>query len=189
MDIIKRYSWIIVVVVLGIFLFVRGQMGEDALPVSIEQSDASVAEKIEQESSLDMKVDVKGEVSHPGVYEVRSGMRVNDVIDQAGGLTDRADPSSINLAQVVQDEMVITVLSFESVITDSAGGSSDSKVAINQATVEEIQTLPGIGPSKAEAIIQYREENGPYRSAEDLLNVSGIGEATLNKLEEAIRVP
>src|SRR5699024_3643898 len=128
-----------------------------------------VSNKTEDESSADerMLVDIKGEITTPGVYELDSGSRVNDVIKMADGFTDDADKTSINLAQKVHDEMIIIVPiendEIDETINQTASSTEQNeKVKINYATQEEIETLPGIGPSKAQTIIKYREENGLF---------------------------
>ena len=135
-------------------------------------------------------IDVKGAIVKPGVYEIAMDSRINDVIVLAGGFTSDADQSQVNLAQKVQDEMIIDVPKTGVVSEGSLAESSDNgKVKINYATQTEIETLPGIGPSKAQAIIEYREENGFFHSLEDLLQISGIGEKTLDNMQDAIQVP
>ncbi|EQB96057.1 hypothetical protein GA8_08575 [Geobacillus sp. A8] len=142
-------------------------------------------------------VDVKGAVAKPGVYEVAADARVRDVIALAGGLTDEADETKINLAAKVRDEMMIYVpAKDEAAPASDAVGKSPSdgardgpQVAVNTATEEELMQLPGIGPAKAKAIIAYREEHGPFQRVEDLLNVTGIGEKTLEKLKPYLLVP
>lgn len=138
-------------------------------------------------------VDIKGEINRPGVYEVDQSARVNDVIHLAGGFTDEADENYINLAQKVQDEMVIIVPKVGEtedlpMISQTGSTSDEPKVNINQATKEELETLPGIGPAKAQAIIDYREENGMFEVVDDLLQVNGIGEKTLENLRDHIDV-
>lgn len=143
----------------------------------------------------DVLVDVKGEVNDPGVYKLTSDSRVNDVIELAGGFTEQAIESSINLAQKVHDEMIIIIPNSEGDNDTSPSASSapnqsqTDQIRINDASQEEIEALSGIGPSKAEAIFQYREENGLFQSVEDLLNVSGIGEKTLENIRDDIKIP
>ena len=136
-------------------------------------------------------VDVKGQVKFPGVYEVEEHLRVHDVIQLAGGFLEMANETAINLAQKISDEMVIYVPHLDEEInntsTDAWSPSQDEKkVSLNQATVGELETLPGIGPSKAAAIIKYREEVGAFQSIDELTNVSGIGEKTLEKLRDSL---
>lgn len=148
----------------------------------------------DQAVSQDFIVDVKGEVGKPGVYTVGIDDRVVDAIMLAGGFTEDADQNQVNLAQRVHDEMVVYIpkageLTAGNEITQSSPTNQTNGIQINRATLEEIQTLNGIGPSKAEAIITYREENGPFTSVDELLNVSGIGEKTLEKFKDDIVVP
>ncbi|PBB06834.1 helix-hairpin-helix domain-containing protein [Salimicrobium humidisoli] len=199
MTFIKRY-WpagiVLIIVISLLFNFTTGsreevlQQKENPLITKAEpegNDEAEVAEVAEG----DLIVDVKGEVNAPGIYEGKAGMRVYDAVEMAGGFTDQADEASVNLAQKLEDEMVILV----TVDTGTEGGTAvavseqGDKVKINYATVDEITTINGIGPSKAEAIIAYREENGMFRKPEELLEVSGIGEKTLENMEEYILIP
>ncbi|MBM7620337.1 competence protein ComEA [Bacillus tianshenii] len=141
-------------------------------------------------------IDIKGAVRLPGVYELLSGERIIDAVDKAGGFLPNADTRKVNLASLLVDEMVIYVpeegeeteeLTFVETPNDAGGkGAVDKKVNINTATEEELTTLSGIGPSKAQAIIEYREENGLFKSVDDMLNVTGIGEKSLEKIRDEI---
>ncbi|WP_216828988.1 helix-hairpin-helix domain-containing protein [Alkalihalobacterium elongatum] len=142
-------------------------------------------------------IDLKGEVAYPGVYELEEGQRMKDLIQLAGGLTPAADEMKINLAAVLSDAIVVYIpkVGEEEVpmVEAMIGGnqtstSQDGKVNINQATSEELQQLPGIGPAKAEAIISYRDDNGPFQTVEDLQNVSGIGPKSLEKLRDHLQI-
>ena len=136
-------------------------------------------------------VDVKGQVKFPGVYEGEEHLRVHDVIQLAGGFLEMANETAINLAQKISDEMVIYVPHLDEEINNASTATAwspsqdEKKVSLNQATVGELETLPGIGPSKAAAIINYREEVGAFQSIDELTNVSGIGEKTLEKLRDS----
>lgn len=135
-------------------------------------------------------VDVKGAVKTPGVYEISKDSRVNDVIKLAGGLREDADENGVNLAEIVYDEMLIYVPTADEVETgETLIEEQAEKIRVNQATSEELQRLSGIGPAKAEAIIQYRKENGPFHTTEDLLSVPGIGEKTLENIVDFIIIP
>lgn len=145
-------------------------------------------------------VDIKGEIKKPGVYQSSQGERVIDVINRAGGLTNKADESQINFAAHVQDEMVINIptkgqmntntpLNASTPITTGNNTNSNmNKINLNKADENELQTIPGIGPSKAAAIISFRNENGPFQSVDDLKKISGIGDKTFEKLKESIIV-
>lgn len=169
---------------------------EWSIPVEEDQSNELQQDKKENQTEVKMLVDVKGAVNHPGVYEVMEDERVIDVIEKAGGLKEGADEAKVNFAQRVEDEMVLYIPLFGEEATDVtiATGSNEGQateegvVNINLATLEELQTLPGIGPSKAQAIITFREENGSYQKIDDLKLVAGIGEKTFEKLQEFIKV-
>ena len=146
-------------------------------------------------------VDIKGEVLHPGVYEFSCESRVQEVIKKAGGFTEEADETKINLAQKITDQMQLIVPNVHSKqeggVTEGnseKGNSSNSTpsnskkgtVNINTATLEELQTIKGIGKKKAEAILQYRKEHGAFRTKEDLLQVKGIGKKALEAIESQV---
>lgn len=155
-----------------------------------EVTEIEEIENVEEEVNYYI-VDVKGQVKFPGVYEVEEHLRVHDVIQLAGGFLEMANETAINLAQKISDEMVIYVPHLDEEInntsTDAWSPSQDEKkVSLNQATAGELETLPGIGPSKAAAIIKYREEVGTFKSIDELTNVSGIGEKTLEKLRDSL---
>lgn len=157
-----------------------------------EETEVLEAESFEEEKSF--IVDIKGEVKRPGIYEAQADMRVNDIIDFAGGTTDTADELSVNRAERVKDEMVIYVahVDEELELAESSAVYSESNglgVKVNQASKEELTELTGIGPAKADAIISYREENGGFKSVEDLLNVPGIGEKSLEVLKNEVIIP
>jgi competence protein ComEA len=148
-------------------------------------------DKLDEPVRTTIMVDIKGAVSSPGVYEMEEGERVKDVITKAGGLLSHADERQINLAQLVHDEMIVYISSNDEINSEKGSlmpeSQESSKVSINRADSQELQTLPGIGPSKAEAIIAYRTENGPFKKTEELVNVAGIGEKSFEKLKDKIR--
>lgn len=175
-----------------IFIIIHHERNDDHLtpvvqPVTEDTGDITPHSPIEDDGTV--VVDVKGEVKQPGVYEIDSSLRVNDVITLAGGFTSEANQFVVNLAQKVHDEMTIIIPSLEEDSPESYPLTTSQKVNLNMATQEELETLNGIGPSKAEAIINYREEYGHFQSIEDLLNVSGIGEKTLDNIRDDIQVP
>ncbi len=168
---------------------------EEDFPFAEKQEDSSLTLDVPQKDSTSTQivVDVKGEVQKPGIYKLEEGLRVQDAIERASGVTKEADMNHVNLATKVADEMVIYIpaIGEEPVVPMSTGGSMDqnkSGVNLNTATLEELQTLNGIGPSKAQAILTYREENGPFKTIEDILQVSGIGEKSLEKIKTEILI-
>ncbi|GGN54728.1 helix-hairpin-helix domain-containing protein [Oceanobacillus indicireducens] len=182
-----------------LFFFITGKsVKEESKPNNLhaagEDAEAIIGTAEEQETTFEnVIIDIKGEVKKPGVYEMSPDARVNDVIEIAGGFTEDADVQLINLAQKVHDEMSLIVYKQgeESGANpeNPASGEAEGKIRINDASQEEIESLNGIGPAKAQAIIQYREENGLFQQAEDLLDISGIGEKTLANFIDQIQVP
>lgn len=146
----------------------------------------------EKKVNSKIMVDLKGAVLHPGVYEMGEGERVNDLIQRAGGFLESADQTMVNLAMYVADEMVLYIpIKGEISQAPSNFTGSDSKngkVNINRADAAELETLPGIGPSKSSAIIEYRETTGRFNAVEDIQSISGIGEKTFEKLKDKISV-
>ncbi|MBJ6745438.1 helix-hairpin-helix domain-containing protein [Streptococcus sp. 121] len=142
-------------------------------------------------------VDVKGAVHNPGVYELSSPARAQTAIQKAGGLTSEADPNGLNLAQLLKDEAVVyvpregevpTIASAASVGGKAVGSSDSGKIALNQASAEDLQKIPGIGKKRAEDILAFRDQNGGFQSIDDLKKVSGIGEKTLEKIKDHVQV-
>jgi competence protein ComEA len=137
-------------------------------------------------------VHVAGAVAEPGVYELRAGSRVGAAIDTAGGPSRRADPGALNLAAPLADgERVYVPKIGETVpVEDAPAGSTApaGPVDLNRATAEELDTLPGIGPTTAAAIVDHREQNGPFARVDDLDAVRGIGPAKLDAIRELVSV-
>ncbi|SDY50813.1 competence protein ComEA [Evansella caseinilytica] len=158
-----------------------------------EQEEVTQSEEAETDIPAIVMVDIKGEVRLPGIYTAESGERVHDCIEKAGGLTEEANERALNLAEKVYDEMVIYVPSVNeeevAVSVQSALNTSDDRIRMNSATVQELTSLPGIGEAKAEAIVRFREENGPFQTVEELVNVPGIGEKMLEQMKDLIIIP
>lgn len=157
----------------------------------------------EAEETRDWYVDIKGAVAAPQIYPVDDQMRIHDVIALAGGLTADADGSKLNYSQRVYDEMVIYVPKIDEqipaemqafasqapVTTGTPPASSEAEVInINTADATQLQEISGVGEKKASDIIAYREANGPFQNVDELTNVSGIGEKTLEKMRQQITV-
>ncbi|HFI0122781.1 TPA: helix-hairpin-helix domain-containing protein [Streptococcus suis] len=161
-----------------------------------EQTEETSTEASEEPSQL--VIDVKGAVEKPGLYTLEAGARVNDAVEAAGGLTSQADPKSINLAQKLSDEAVVYVASKDeniSVVTSTTASSAMSQeekntslVNLNTATEADLQTISGIGSKRAADIIAYREANGGFKSVDDLNNVSGIGDKTMESIRSYVTV-
>ena len=159
-----------------------------------------------------IKVDIKGNILNPGVYEVDVNSRVIDVVSLAGGITDNADTSSINLSKILKDEDVIIIYekgkdiktyeeyqeSIELCNKDNNdvciekmeanNTENNSIININEANKELLMTLTGIGESKAVKIIEYREKEGKFNTIEDIKNVEGIGDSLFEKIKNYITI-
>ena len=193
-SIILAFVCSLVLIIGGLFYFNQNKT-EDYSDVSFSNISNEINNKDEKaEDKHDEKifVDVKGAVKHPGVFETTKDKRVKDLIEEAGGLLDDADTSTLNLSQKVKDQMVIYVLKHgEKPKQMSDGGSSSSNtdvININTANKEQLMKISGVGKTKAEAIISYREKNGDFKKKEDITKVHGIGKATFEKIKDKIEV-
>ncbi|MDG4848481.1 helix-hairpin-helix domain-containing protein [Peribacillus frigoritolerans] len=207
--ILKRKMTMITVAVAfvagGIYFF--SQQGED--PAETEDIFSITAKEAEMEQSVNesaaepeiIKVDVKGAVKSPGIFTAQAGDRVIDLISAAGSFTEKADTDKVNFAQIIEDQMVIYVPeigeedkgNLENIQVGTSGdavtkGTSGGLVNLNTATQEDLQTLTGIGPSKANAILEYRETIGKFKEVDELKQVTGIGDKTFERLRDSISV-
>lgn len=231
---LEKYKLILILMILMIcllfyllYIFLRPSNKKEVIePLEVNET---YEEKIEVETEEKIKVDIKGFVNTPGVYEMNNGDRVIDVINKAGGLIENANTEYINLSKKVIDEMIIIIYSssdvekfketekeviyieYECVCPDNkndacitsqdtvntngvknqnseSNNEQDNLISINNGTLEELMTLDGIGKSKAQAIIDYREENGEFKNLEDIMNVSGIGENAYSKIKNHIKL-
>lgn len=214
---------LVLLLVIGSFFIYKNYTADDKEEKNIVlNTKKDIKKDEEEEEEVYYQVDIKGEVINPGIYTVKEGSRVIDVIRLAGDLTEVADTSVLNLSKKVKDEMVIIVYSYDEVVnftatkekeeieqeaclsqngiqnnacikdsTDDTSSSSvviSGKVSLNTATLDELMTLPGIGESKAQAIIEYREEVGAFQNIEELKEVSGIGDAIFDQIKENITI-
>lgn len=159
-------------------------------------------EDMDKENNEEIIVHVTGAVINEGVVKVKNGSRILDVIEKAGGISDRADLSKINLAYAVQDGQKIYVPCIddedkvntieneagENIVQENEKDTKSNKVNINTATQTELETLNGIGTSTALKIINYRNENGKFKKVEDIKNVPGIGESKFENIKDSISV-
>ena len=163
----------------------------DATFSNSQNSEVNMDDKKEEQDSK-IFVDVKGAVKNPGVFETTKDKRVKDLIEEAGGLLEDADTSTLNLSQKVKDQMVIYVLKNgekPKQISDGSTSSSNKDVInINTANKEQLMKISGVGKTKAEAIISFREKNGDFKKKEDITKVKGIGKATFEKIKDKIEV-
>ena len=195
---------VIILLVVLYFIYNKNQ--------TIEQYDENILVKtentVEENSSEEEKiiiVHITGAVKTPGIVKLKEGSRIEDAINMAGGLTEDADISNVNLAYVLDDGVKIKIPSnldidiTEDPITTENGeniieeetiskNKEESSLNINKATKEELQNLPGIGQELASRIVDYREQNGKFSNIEDIKNVSGIGESKFEKIKDLITI-
>ena len=192
-----------VLAVIVIILVGRGMMASPTKE-KVMVTNAVNTTRVEETTTMmpqNCYVDIKGEVLRPGVYEFSCESRIQEVIKKAGGFTEEADETKINLAQKISDQMQIIVPNLNSKQEGGVTEGNSEKgnlsnttpsnlkqgtVNINTATLEELQTIKGIGKKKAEAILQYRKEHGAFRTKEDLLQVKGIGKKALEAIESQV---
>ena len=183
-----------------------GASSENPMPGSSAYEDASLegtkkAAAVSETEAMDpaFVVHVCGEVVNPGIYELPAGSRIYEAVKAAGGFTENAAEESVNLASPIEDGVQIRIYSKDEAETLAAGAapfdgfeaSGEGKepvVNLNTATKEELMTLSGIGESRAEDIIRYREENGGFQNIEDIMKVSGIKDAAFQKIKDRITV-
>lgn len=214
-DLLKKAALPVLLAVALLIFFVSG--GDDSVTLTDESgSEAAESGMVSgdgedtdglTESGLSISggniyVDIGGEVKSPGVYEVKEGTRLFQLIEKAGGLTDEADIDVINRAEAVYDGQKILIASYEETETaaktaksdtakntyDLQNSAADERVNINTADSVTLQTIPGIGPSKADRIIEYRNSEGRFNKIEDIKNISGIGDKTFESIKKYITV-
>lgn len=175
----------------------------DTVSVSDDEIAGTVVDSVDKAAgALEIAVHVCGCVNNPGVYTLCAGARINDAVAAAGGFTPEADVNYLNLAGFLQDGVKVYVPSVDET-KDLAGEGADvvssgmigigadvddGLVNINTATRDELMTLPGVGESKANAIIKYREENGGFETISQIMNISGIKDGLFNKIKDKIKV-
>lgn len=159
----------------------------------------------EEQQPETIRVYVCGEVTVPGVYGLLAGSRIEDAVKAAGGMTDAAARTWLNLAEPITDGQKIEVPSEEKAAqweaagiaaagesgpgsAEVSGSRADGKVNLNRASAQELMTLPGIGESKAAEIIRYRESQGAFSKPEDLMKIPGIKEGVFHKIKDQITV-
>ncbi len=214
----KYYRKIIIILIpfLILMVFIQMYKKENNIVINENYTSDNETELIDNVDNHEKKLNIKGAVVNPGVYSFNEGERVIDAINKSGGLLENADTSVINLSKNLFDEMVIVVYTIDEVnemkgkniliqyvekecncptlsndaclSNDSVKESDSSKISINNASVEELTKLSGIGESKAKSIVEYRNEHGLFSSIDEILNVSGIGEALFEKIKDNITI-
>ncbi|MDY7959721.1 helix-hairpin-helix domain-containing protein [Bacillus thuringiensis] len=192
-------KWLGLVAIIGTLLFLvfwKTNQSVERMPITMNVQEKEIEKKGKpkisdtKEQKRTIIIDVKGAVSKEGVYEMKEGDRVKDAVQKAGGFLSEVDMKKVNLAQIVQDQMLLYIPSKneseQRVLTSS---KEDGKIRINTAAKEQLEKITGIGSRKAESILKYREEHGPFQKIEDLLEIDGIGAKSLEKIKDQIIIP
>lgn len=195
-----KFGWVDGLLILGIILVIVGigvnfksSFWEKA-EIKLVKKETLVTPTIDVQSNNKVTIDVGGEVINPGVYELKNGDRINEALVAAGGLSARADrdwvEKNLNKAEKLVDGQKIYIPKVgEEVKLENILGSSTTEikiVRINTATIEQLDTLTGVGPSIAQRIIDYRTKNGGFKNVEELKLVSGIGDKLFEKIKDEI---
>lgn len=198
-------SLIAIFVAIGIIYFInnKNQTNNIELDENILVSNQDT-NQTSQDTEEIVIVHITGSVKNPGIVKLKEGSRIEDAIEAAGGLTENADISNVNLAYVLDDgtkikipnvddedigdEDVLSKDSGEGIIQEDEKTTNTNTVNINKATENELSTLPGIGNSLATRIVEYRKQNGNFKTIEDIKNVSGIGESKFANIKDFISI-
>lgn len=157
------------------------------LETSVSTIESDISESLSSETLLSIYVYMCGAVMTPGVYEVTSGTMVNDVLILAGGFSEDADMERVDLVRYIYENETIRIPRVGEITQDENGEVNVGLININEATVQELMTLPGIGNTTANSIVEYRSESS-FTCIEDIMLVSGIGEAKFQKIKDLICV-
>lgn len=207
MEILNKKQKTIMVIIIAIMLAVIGyyiiNKTEKYDYSELEKTSNAEEQEDEEKDKEEEKIiiHITGEVEEGGVIELEKGARISDAIEEAGGTTEEADLSNVNLAYSLSDGQKIKIPNIneenkETIVEEKAGEdiiiegnkSEEEKININKATQTEIETLPGIGPSTALKIINYKKEHGKFNNIEEIKNVPGIGESKFENIKEYICV-
>ena len=195
---------IIIIISIGMlyFIYSKNQIKETT-SIEDEILISNSTEKEESEKQEQVIIHITGSVKNPGIVKRKEGSRIEDAIEAAGGLTENADITNVNLAYVLDDGIKIKIPSVtdediedevisenigENIVEENNETSKGNIVNINKATESELQELPGIGSSLASKIIEYRNQNGKFNNIEDIKNVNGIGESKYSSIKDLIKV-
>ncbi|WLP63209.1 helix-hairpin-helix domain-containing protein [Bacillus thuringiensis] len=192
-------NWLGLVAIIGTLLFLvfwKTNQSVERTPITMNVQEKEIEKKGKpkisdtKEQKRTIIIDVKGAVNKEGVYEMKEGDRVKDAVQKAGGFLSEVDMKKVNLAQIVQDQMLLYIPSKnESEQGMFTSSKEDGKIRINTAAKEQLEKITGIGSRKAESILKYREEHGPFQKIEDLLEIDGIGAKSLEKIKDQIIIP
>lgn len=170
---------------------------DNKMSVNEENSNTKKEKEVENISTKEVTVYVSGAINNPGIVTLNQGDRLSDAVDKLGGMTEDADFNQVNLAIKVEDEKHYIIPKIGEKIEipveqrqESAleNKENSTKININSATIEELDTLPGVGEATANKILNYRNENGKFNSIEEIKNVNGIGDKKYEEIKDLISV-
>ena len=185
---------ILITLLVGIYLMVNKEPRVDTTmweETSLTTTAEVATDATKERAETMIYVDIKGAVKVPGIYQLKNQQRIWDALALAGGVSEEADTTQVNYAQKVKDQMIIYVPKKGEPVPQSletlqesapAQQNQEEKINLNTATEAELQTISGIGAKKAQEIIRFRDEQGPFKTVEELKNVPGIGEKTVDRL-------
>ncbi|EGO2627554.1 helix-hairpin-helix domain-containing protein [Enterococcus faecalis] len=191
---------ILITLLVGIYLMVNKEPRVDTTmweETSLTTTAEVATDATKERAETMIYVDIKGAVKVPGIYQLKNQQRIWDALALAGGVSEEADTVQVNYAQKVKDQMIIYVPKKGEAVAQSletlqesapAQQNQEEKINLNTATEAELQTISGIGAKKAQEIIRFRDEQGPFKTVEELKNVSGIGEKTVERLKDMLTV-
>ncbi|WP_279258990.1 helix-hairpin-helix domain-containing protein [Enterococcus faecalis] len=191
---------ILITLLVGIYLMVNKKAQVDTTmweETSLTTTAEVATDATKERTETMIYVDIKGAVKVPGIYQLKNQQRIWDALALAGGVSEEADTAQVNYAQKVKDQMIIYVPKKGESVAQSletlqesapAQQNQEEKINVNTATEAELQTISGIGAKKAQEIIRFRDEQGPFKTIEELKNVPGIGEKTVERLKDMLTV-
>ncbi|MDV2931788.1 helix-hairpin-helix domain-containing protein [Enterococcus faecalis] len=191
---------ILITLLVGIYLMVNKEAQVDTTmweETSLTTTAEVATDATKERAETMIYVDIKGAVKVPGIYQLKNQQRIWDALALAGGVSEEADTAQVNYAQKVKDQMIIYVPKKGESVAQSletlqesapAQQNQEEKINLNTATEAELQTISGIGAKKAQEIIRFRDEQGPFKTVEELKNVPGIGEKTVERLKDMLTV-
>lgn len=191
---------ILITLLVGIYLMVNKEPQVDTTmweETSLTTTAEVATDATKERAETMIYVDIKGAVKVPGIYQLKTQQRIWDALALAGGVSEEADTAQVNYAQKVKDQMIIYVPKKGEAVAQSletlqesapAQQNQEEKINLNTATEAELQTISGIGAKKAQEIIRFRDEQGPFKTVEELKNVPGIGEKTVERLKDMLTV-
>ena len=179
---LKTVITLVAVVAFGTYVLSTGFSAKPNMAITKTANGANQAKDVQ---SPKIYVHVAGSVKSPGIYQLDSGTRVFDALLAAGGFTSKANQSSVNMARALNDGEQLLVAS---VTSDAVfgGAMTSTMISLNQATASQLEDLPGVGPALAGRMVDWRSANGGFKSKEDLLNITGIGDKLFAAVKDLV---